>query len=288
MSQTNTCLSLVLGVTLAWGAGVFAHRAFAADAPPAPTAAVVAPVAAPVGSPAALAAGQAALKAMVAAYGGDAFLAIKTIQATGTGDLHPPGFGLHVTARTVKLATISPDRAIATLTTALGEVTVASPGGGKDLWYEFDDLVHDVAVDSLIGDPTAILRVAVTKGYAVRDDGMVRDPTAPVSAARADGTAPTPPPMLQSLAIIDGKGHATHVTVDPKTHLLRRVESELETEGTARFDLSDYAPVAGSGGVLLPGTVVSSLNGERILTLKLKDFTLNQPVDERQFIRPAD
>jgi predicted Zn-dependent peptidase len=224
---------------------------------------------APVSTTETRAAGQALLQQAVLAHGGDAFLAVKTIQATGKGDLRPPGFGIDVKASAVSLSTMAPDRAFVELTTGFGPVTVGAPGDGKDLWYRFGSVVHDIAAGDLVGDPTSVLREAVAHGYAVQDQGVVDGEGAP----------------SRGMALTDAAGHTTHVYLDPRTHLLSRVESEIG-EGAARFDLSDYKTVA--GGVNLPTTIVSSLNGKPVLTLTLSSLTLNQPVDTALFARPAD
>ena len=215
--------------------------------------------------------GQALLLAAIKAHGGDSFLALKSITASGKGDLRPPGLPITVHANTVSLVTESPDRARVELQTSFGPVTVAAPGGGKDLWYQVGGEVHDVAAGTLVGDPTVVLREAVAHHYAVEDAGM--DPA-------TDGGA-----ALHQVAVTDAAGHVTRIFLDGETNLLRRVLARIG-DGAARFDLSDYKLIG--DGISLPKTIISSLNGQKVLSLNLDTFALNQVVDDKRFVRPAE
>jgi zinc protease len=227
---------------------------------------------APAPTPEQSAAGRALLDAAIAAHGGEAFLNLKSLKATGSGELTPPGSPSAVPVDSLTLVTSAPDRVRLDMTLgAFGQVILAAPGGGQPGWVSFGGSVQNQPIPGTFGDPTAILRQARAASYSVQ-------PLTTPASPSADGKA------LQGFAITDPNGRVTNVYAEADTHLMRRLEAKQGTT-TAVVQLGGYKNV---GGVQLPGQITLTANGQNVLALTLTDYTINPTVADAQFARPKE
>ena len=202
------------------------------------------PTAAMAATPEEIAAGKALLDAAIMAHGGETFLGIKSLQATGAGELTPPGSDTALPIDSLTLTTSAPDRLRLEMTVGpVGQIVLGAPGGGKPAWVVFGGGVQDQPMSGSFGDPTSILRQARTANYPVRSLAGEVKPA-------ADGKA------LQGFALTDPKGRVTNVYVESDTHLLRRIESK-QGAATATVQLGTYKAYT---GVQLPGQITLSAN----------------------------
>lgn len=218
------------------------------------------------------AAGKALLDSVIKAHGGDAFLAVKSIKATGAGELTPPGdSGLKVPVDALTLTTAPGGKTRLDLTTGFGPVIVGSAGTGKTGWVVFGGQTQDQPGGGagVTGDPTALLRDAVSGKYAAR--------IVPTTEKTGDGKA------LKAFTLTTGTGGMTTLFVEAETSVLRRIDSK-QAGSSATVLLSDYK-TAGSG-VQLPGKVVTQVNGQEVFNLTLATFEINPSVTDALFERP--
>lgn len=216
--------------------------------------------------------GKALLDAAVAAHGGETFLAIKSLKATGAGELAPPGMGISLPVDSLTLTTAVPDRVLLRMSVgAMGEIILGAPGGGKPGWVSVGGGVQDQPFSGAFGDPTAVLRLAVGMGFPARP---VTDTVLP----SLDGKP------LQAVAVTGPSGTVYILSIDSETHLLRRVEV-MGTKTGAIVHLGAYQVV---GGVQLPGQIMLLVNGQQVLSMTLKGYTLNAPVSDAVFEKPKE
>ncbi len=260
-------------------------RTTAQQTPPV-TAAASAPA-----TPEELAAGRALVQATLKAHGGDAFLNIKTLIARGKGELTPPGQaagGFKLPAESATLTSVAPDKTRIELKTAFGVIVLASPGGNKAGWLDAGPIaggVRDLPAAFNVGilDFSSLLRAAVQgnlparpipapSGKPVLSDGDNK-PLKGVAVTRAVGTPPV------------------QLYVEETTNLLRRVAVDAPGGpagaggGGLVILLGNYKSV--EGGLLLPGSVRLLTNGVDTLGFTFDTFSVNQPVDDALFQRPA-
>ena len=239
----------------------------------APTPSPAAPPAGVAPTEAEAAAGAALLQAAVKAHGGDAFLGVKSLKANGKGELTPPGdSGLKIPIDALALTTAPGGKTRLDLTTGFGDIVVGAPGSGKDGWLIFGGQVRDQPEAGGIGnsgDPTALLRDAVTGKYAAR----------PVATTEKtdDGKA------LKSVVLTTPEGKPVTLYMEEATSVLRRINSKQGNTSSSIL-LSAYKDAG--NGVMLPGKIVIFVNGQETLNLSLDKFEINPTVSDAIFEKP--
>jgi zinc protease len=224
-------------------------------------------------------AGKARLAAAVQAFGGDAFLNLKTLRVKGKGELTPPG-GQTPTAVTVEALTITvaaPDQSRVDLTTGLGEVALAFPGQGAAPWFRLNGSVRDAprafaALAELV-NPTKLLRDAARKGYVVTDLPNSADPK-PAGASDSNG--------LVGFAITDDAGRTTQVYVSSDTNLVRR----MVVPGGANDVVVTLGDYHAADGVQVPGSLRIDRGKAMMVNFTFDTFTVNPTVEPTLFVRP--
>ena len=215
-------------------------------------------------APGAQADGKSRLAAAVAALGGDAFLNLKTVTLTGSGELSPPGQNMQLPIASATLTFAPPGRSRFELSTGFGDVIFGSDGTGK-AWLSALGNIQDAP--SGFSDPTELIRRASQQSYEVT--------TLPDLKDEAGG-------MLQGIAVKDDKNKTTRVYFDSQTHLPRRIMTQ-PGEGGLEITLGDYHAAE---NVKLPGTLKVTQAGKSLVSLKFTAWSINKPVDAKLFARP--
>ena len=219
------------------------------------------------------AAGQALLQAAVKAHGGDAFLAVKSLKTNGKGELTPPGdSGLKIPIDALGLVTAPGGKTRLDLTTGFGDIIVGAPGSGKSGWLVFGGQVREQPEAGGLGnsgDPTALLRDAVNNKYAARPQATTEK--------TADGKA------LKSVVVTTPEGRPVTLFMEEATNVVRRIDAK-QGATTSSILLADYKD-AGKG-VMLPGKIVITINGQETLNLSLDKFEINPTVSDAVFEKP--
>lgn len=257
---------------------------------------------APAATPEELATGRALLAEIVKAHGGDAFLNLKSLVAKGKGELTPPGSGaagFKLPAESATLTTVAPDKARVELVTAFGNIALASPGRGKTGWLDAGPLaggVRDLPAEFNVAfvDPTALVRYVAQNNVPVRPLPDTENGK-PITAA-----GDNKPLRGLSIPASPATGNAAlRLYVETDTNLVRRIAVDTPAApaggaaattrtaggGNLAILLGNYKTV--EGGLKLPGSVRLVTNGTDALSFTFDTFTVNQPVDDKVFQRPA-
>lgn len=255
-------------------------RRAATSAPQTP-AASQAPAAPAASSAADAVAGKALLDATIKAHGGEAFLNVKSLSATGAkGTLSPPGqAGFALPLEGITLTAVSPDKSRLDLKSAFGAIAFASRGANLGGWVQLPTgQIQDLPAEaSSSADPSATLRAAAKKSLAVR--ALTPDEAAkPIEGEELNGKT------LTGFAITGESGRASRFYVEADTRLVRRIVAQGAQGGEAVTLLGAYKSVE---GVQLPGTMRVRQNGTDFLSLSFDTWTVNKPVADTLFDKPA-
>ncbi len=235
-------------------------------------AAQAAPSAVPAASPEAANAGKAVLDAAIKAHGGDAFLNVKSLKATGKGELSPPGqAGFKIPLDAITFTAVSPDKSRLDLKSSFGDFAFASMGGTQGGWISVAGNIQDLsAAQSSSSDPTAFLRAAAKNNY---ESTPITDAVPVVSP---DGKT------LKGIAVKNDKGGITQIYVEADTNLVRRITAKTPA-GDATTFLANYKEF---DGLQLPTKMEVKQGGNDFLTLTFDTFEVNKPVDDAVFAKP--
>ncbi len=221
---------------------------------------------------AARAAGAKLLADTIAAHGGDAFVNVKTLKITGTGEFSTPpqAGGLTIPLDSFTLTTASGGRSRLAASSGLGDLLFVARGEGKGGFAVFAGQTQELPAERTgTVEPTGILRAAVQKNY----------PAAAVSTSdkTADGKS------LVAYEVRSDKGDVTRVFVESDTKRVRK----LVTKGvgtTATVFLDGYGqPVK---DILLPGTVRVQQNDADVFKLTFTKIEVDTPVADVLFEKP--
>lgn len=269
-------LSVVFSLCLMAGVPAFAQEAPPVIAPVAAEKAEVKEAVKAAPSAEAVAQGKALLAATVKAHGGEAFLAVKSLKATGKGTARAPeeAGGMEIPLDSLTLYLVAPDKARLEMETGFGLVTAGRSGGNKPGWVVMGGQVQNDPNDNGVGlIPVTVLVQAVKENYPVAALPVGPDDKPLLTA---DGK------KLIGFVLTDAKGRDIRMYVEEGTNILRRAERTLPS-GIATLEMSGYKTVSGAS---LPGSVQVKQGGKPALALTLNVFEVNPKLDDALFERP--
>ena len=219
-------------------------------------------------------AGAKLLAETIQAHGGDAFVKIKTLKIKGTGEFSTPpqAGGLTIPLDSFTLITGTENRSRLEAQSGFGDLLFVARGEGKGGFAVLAGQTQELPADQVSGiEPTAFLRAAVLKNYAVA--------TAPSgSQEKTDDNK-----SLAEFDVRNEKGDVTRVFVESDTKRVRRLITK-RPQGTSTVFLDGYTkPI---GGVLLPGSLRVQQNGADIFKLTFAKIEVDTPVADTLFEKP--
>ena len=225
-------------------------------------------------TPEAIAQGKALLAATVKAHGGEAFLGVTSLKATGKGSVQAPeqAGGVEIPIDALTLFFTLPDKARIEMETGFGSVVAGKPGDGKAGWVQMGGQVKNDANDNGVGlIPVTLLVRATKENFPV--------------AALSDAPMPTADgKKLKGFSVTDAKGREYHLYVEEDASILRRVELTTPA-GVTALEISPSKPTS---GVLLPGGVQLKQGGKTMLTFTFFAFEVNPKLEDTLFQRPGE
>jgi zinc protease len=220
------------------------------------------------------AAGAKLLADTIAAHGGDAFVNIKTLSLSGTGEFSTPpqAGGLTIPLDSFTLTTTTGSRVRLSASSGLGDLLFVARGEGKGDFAVFAGQTQELPSGQISGiEPTEILRAAALKKYAV----------AAVPADPAEKSADGKP--LTGYEVRNEKGEITRVLVESDTKRVRKLIA-TRPRGTATILLDGYTSPA--KGVLLPGAIRVQQGGTDVFKLTFTKVEVDMPVADTLFEKP--
>lgn len=219
-------------------------------------------------------AGAKLLADTIAAHGGDAFVNVKTLKITGTGEFSTPpqAGGLTIPLDSFTLTTATGARSRLAANSGFGDLLFVARGEGKGGFAVFAGQVQELPADQVGGiEPTEFLRAAVLKKY----------PVAAIMDDSAEKTTDGKP--LVAYEVRSEKGDVTRVFVESDTKRVRKLIAK-RPRGTATVLLDGYTQPVNS--VLLPGTVRVQQNGADVFKLTFTKIEIDTPVADTWFEKP--
>lgn len=201
------------------------------------------------------------------AMGGKAFLEQRSQISKGTGTLTAPGMPQPMPLQSVVVYEVFPAKTRTELGLPMGQMIQAFDGqvGWVSMMGQVQEQTQQMSQDQYYG--LNVLRKFDQAGYEVR----------PLADAEVNGK------KVQVVAVSDGQGHTTRLSIDPESH--RVVKTAFDTPGgTSETVYADYRPVA---GVQVAHTVTALQNGTPMVELKISEVQVNAAVDEALFKKPA-
>ncbi len=212
------------------------------------------------------AAATALLRQAVEAFGGRAYLDVKSQVSKGSGSLKPPGAPQEFPLQSVILSRVFPDLRRIELVLPFGSVVQVFDGeeGWVTAMGQQQDQTQQMKRAAKFG--VELLRHLDEPGYSAR----------PLDDAEVDGKP------VRGVALADDEGNATSFYLDSETHRVVKVTYELDGQEVEEW-FSDYRPV---GGLTLPYKYNRSVNGDKSLELEFSEVLINPEVDPALFQKP--
>ncbi|MBC7806597.1 MAG: insulinase family protein [Akkermansiaceae bacterium] len=220
-------------------------------------------------------AGAKLLADTITAHGGDAFVNIKTLKISGTGEFSTPpqAGGLTIPLDSFTLTTATGSRSRLAANSGLGDLLFVVRGENKGGFAVFAGQTQELSADQVSNiEPTEFLRVAVLKKY-------------PVAAVKDDSTEKTTDgKSLLAYEVRSEKGDVTRVFVESDTKRVRKLVTKRPRGTAATVFLDGYATPIKS--ILLPGNLRVQQNGTDVFKLTFTKIEIDTPAADALFEKP--